>query len=81
MNQSKTHQSKHELARNQINNLSNLTKFQHMRVMREQFNNLSQFNLKIQTLTVSNKQSHAVLAAGDQKLLEMLFLASDGDQK
>ena len=52
-----------------------------MRAMRGQFNNLSQFNLKVQTLTVSNKQSHAVLAAGDQKLLEMRFLASDGDQK
>ena len=55
MNQSKTHWSKHELARNQISNLSNLTKVQHMRVMREQFNNLSQFNPNIQTLTVSNK--------------------------
>jgi len=81
MNQSKTHWSKHELACNQISNLSNLTKVQHMRAMRGQFNNLSQFNLKVQTLTVSNKQSHAVLAAGDQKLLEMRFLASDGDQK
>ena len=50
-----------------------------MRVMWEQFNYLSQFNLKIETLTVSNKQSHAVLAAKDQKLPEMLFPASDGD--
>jgi len=39
VNQSKTHLSKHELARNQISNLSNLTKVQDMRVMTEQFNN------------------------------------------